>query len=160
VPALQKNDKTAIAAIYSRSKSSAEKLAADAGDGVDAYYDSPAESGKSLDDLLKRSEIDAVIVCLPITVQPDAVKKSMAAGKHVLSEKPIGKDVDVALDQIRYHEQNAPRSIWLVAENFRFLTALTYAQAQISDIGGEVVGFHVNVFAYLDENDKFYQTAW
>jgi predicted dehydrogenase len=160
VPALKKNDKTAIAAIYSRSKSSAEKLAADAGDGVDVYYDCPAEGGKSVDDLLKRIDINAVIVALPITVQPEIVKKAMAAGKHILSEKPIGKDVDAALDQIRYHEQFASKSIWLVAENFRFLEALTYAQAQIGDIGGDVVGFHVNVFACLDENDKFYQTAW
>lgn len=160
VPALNKNDKTSVVAIYSRSESSAAKLAAQVEGSVDIYYESPAESGKGLDDLLKRSDVEAVIAALPITVQPEAVKKALAAGKHVLSEKPIAKDVEAAQDLIRFHEKTAAKSIWLVAENFRFLDALTYARDQVSDIGGDVVGFHVNVFTYVDENDKFYQTPW
>lgn len=39
-----------------------------------------------LDELLKREDIDAVIVALPIPKQPEIIEKALKAGKHVLSE--------------------------------------------------------------------------
>ena len=48
----------------------------------------------------------------------------------------------------------------MVAENFRFLDILTSGHSKVVDFGGELVTFHVNVFALVDENDKFYQTEW
>ncbi|KAJ9611494.1 hypothetical protein H2200_004678 [Cladophialophora chaetospira] len=160
VPALSKNDNLSLKAIYSRSKRSAEKLTGEVGEKVDIYYDSPAERGKTLDDLLSRPDIEAVIACLPITVQPQAIKKSLAARKHVLSEKPIAADTNIAKDLIEYHQRTAPDSVWLVAENFRFLDILSSGHSKLKDIGGDLVTFHVNVFALVDENDKFYQTQW
>ena len=127
---------------------------------MDIYYDYPEEEGKRLDDLLSRADIEAVIACLPIMVQPDAIKKSLAAGKHVLSEKPVAADMNVAKDLIQYHQQTAPNAIWMVAENFRFLDILSAGHSKMKEIGGELVTFHVNVFALVDENDKFYQTEW
>jgi hypothetical protein len=32
-------------------------------------------------------------VLLPITVQPDVIRAALAAGKHILSEKPVAPDV-------------------------------------------------------------------
>jgi predicted dehydrogenase len=49
-----------------------------------------------LDDLLTRSDTHAVIIALPIKNQLDYARKSLLAGKHVLSEKPIVENVDDA----------------------------------------------------------------
>lgn len=50
-------------------------------------YSEDSEEGKSLDDLLARSDIKAVTIALPIKNQPEYIKKALLAGKHVLSEK-------------------------------------------------------------------------
>ncbi|MEZ4609960.1 MAG: Gfo/Idh/MocA family oxidoreductase [Caldilineaceae bacterium] len=44
-----------------------------------------------LDALLARPGIAAVDIALP-SVQPDVLRRALAAGKHVLSEKPIAPD--------------------------------------------------------------------
>jgi len=94
MPAIQACDSLSLKAIYSRSEASATALAKSA--DVDAYFDSPKSPSKSLDDLLQRKDIHAVIIALPILVQPAIIKKALSAGKHVLSEKPIATDVATA----------------------------------------------------------------
>ena len=47
----------------------------------------------ALDDLLKRQDIKAVAIVLPISVQLSAIRRCWAAGKHVSSEKPVAQDV-------------------------------------------------------------------
>lgn len=160
IPALKSGNKFSLKAIYSRSKKSADGLASQVSSPVDLYYDSPGENGKSLDDLLARSDIEAVIICLPITVQPEVIKRALAAGKHVLSEKPIAPTAQAAQDLSDYQRQYAASSIWMVAENFRYLDPLVYGHSKMKEIGGDLVTFHVNVFTLIDDNDKFYQTEW
>lgn len=137
-----------------------EKLASEIGKALDIYYDDPPEHGRGLDSLLKRDDVEAVIAALPITVQPEAVKKAMTAGKHVLSEKPLAAHSNKANDQLQHFRRLQNPLIWMVAENFRYLEVLTYARTQITELQGDIVSFHVNVFAFVDENDKFYQTEW
>jgi hypothetical protein len=63
-------------------------------EGIEIYSeDTP---GHTLGDLLQRQNIKAVIIVLPIPVQPDIIRRCFAARKHVLSEKPIAKDVSTA----------------------------------------------------------------
>lgn len=85
VPAILKaKDIVTLKAIYSRSESSATKLAsADQlkGEKLDVYH---GDSG--LEELLKREDIGGVIVALPISKQPEVVLQCLKAGKHVLSE--------------------------------------------------------------------------
>ena len=54
---------------------------------MDVYF------GDDLDKLLARADIDAVVVCLPIDMLPKIVLTAFAAGKHVLSEKPVSPTV-------------------------------------------------------------------
>ena len=89
VPALSQNDKVSLKAVYSRSKSSADKLASQIGGPVDVYYDSPTEQGKQLEDLLRRTDIKAVIACLPITAQPQVIKKSLSRRKARLERESL-----------------------------------------------------------------------
>lgn len=82
-----------LKAIYSRSQISAENFIAAASSNAEAYFDSPSIPSKSLDSLLQRDDIAAVIVCVAINVSPEVIKKALHAGKHVLSEKPIAPDL-------------------------------------------------------------------
>ena len=81
------NPDVALKAIYSRSLASAKSAAES--HAVDLYSD----DSQPLDALLARDDISAVIIALPITAQPAVITKALAAGKHVLAEKPIAKDV-------------------------------------------------------------------
>jgi predicted dehydrogenase len=48
---------------------------------VDIYSD---DSKNSLDDLLRRNDIQLCVIALPIMVQPDIILRCLQAGKHVL----------------------------------------------------------------------------
>jgi predicted dehydrogenase len=158
VPAINACKALTLKAVYSRSESSATALASYA--NVDAYFDTPSKSSKSLDDLLQREDIQAVVIALPITYQPEYIKKALSAGKHVLSEKPIAKDVETAKGLISWKSKNAVDPIWSVAENFRFLEAVQFGADAVKKIGGNVTTFSLKLYGFVDESDKFYQTPW
>ena len=111
-------------------------------------------------DLLRREDIDAIIICLPILLQPELIKKALSAGKHVLSEKPIAKDVATAEALLAWYNKSAPSRIWAVAENLRILEPITYAVSKLKEIGGELTTFRVDWFQLMDESNKFYHTEW
>jgi len=52
--------------------------------------------GETLDDLLSNDAIDTIDVCLPPNLHADAIEKCLAAGKHVLCEKPLALDAATA----------------------------------------------------------------
>jgi predicted dehydrogenase len=114
-----------LKAVYSRSKSSASSLSELAkerlglGGDVPTYSDDGSKE-EGLDALLSRSDIQAVIVVLPLTQQPEIVLRALAAGKNVLSEKPVAKDVKTGLALIeKWEKEFKPKGlIWRVAENY------------------------------------------
>jgi len=67
----------------------AEQLAAD--------YSVPADT--SVDALLARDEVQAVVLATPDLDRLDLTRKAAAAGKHVLAEKPMAPTV-AECDQI------------------------------------------------------------
>lgn len=160
MPAIQACPQLSLKAIYSRSQEPATSLASIAGDEITAYFDTPHAPERSLDDLLARPDIHTVVIALPITVQPDIVKKALQAGKHVLSEKPIAKDVETAKDLIMWHESSPHKAIWSVAENFRSIDAIAAGYKAVKENGGDVTAFSVRMFALIDDNDRFYRTEW
>ena len=86
VPALKAlTDRFDGVAVYSRTRTSAEAL--------QAHLPHPADIYTDLDQLLARPDIEAVDIVLPIENLPWAVEKALAAGKHIISEKPITPDV-------------------------------------------------------------------
>ncbi|KAF9258335.1 NAD(P)-binding protein [Marasmius fiardii PR-910] len=159
-----------LKAVYSRSQKSATGLAEEAkklslsgeGSAPDVYFDQPPTSGKNLDALLSRSDISAVIIALPITVQPSIILKALKAGKHVLSEKPVAASVKIGLELIRdakhYTDQGL---VWRVAENFE--VEPVYVKVREFLRGGkigEVKSFKASVKVYLDEESEWYKTPW
>jgi predicted dehydrogenase len=144
-----------LKAIYSRSLKSAKALSESAGH-VD-IYSNDSGSGKTYHDLLLRSDIDAIVVALPIKNQPEYIEAALKAGKHVLSEKPIAENLKDAEHLIRYYNKNIDKSkvTWGVAENFRFLESYAYAGQEVEKLG-RILGFQVNIFNYVEAGNQWY----
>ncbi|PSR73244.1 hypothetical protein PHLCEN_2v10904 [Hermanssonia centrifuga] len=156
-----------LKAIYSRSEKSATELATAAQQSLNlneppsVYHD--ADPNANLDALLARPDIAAVIIALPITIQPSIVRKALAAGKHVLSEKPVAPDVASGIELINeYNTTYKPKGlIWRIAENFEIEPAYQTAAKIIR--GGKVgkVGFfNARVVGYVAKDNKYYNTPW
>ncbi|EPE27801.1 NAD(P)-binding Rossmann-fold containing protein [Glarea lozoyensis ATCC 20868] len=145
-----------LKAIYSRSIKSAKALEAN----VDLYSDDSG-SGNTYYDLLLRDDIQAVILALPIPAQPEYVEAALAAGKHVLSEKPIAKDITSAQKLIDYYKSDKVKggATWGVAENFRFLDSFLFARQEVQKLG-RVLGFRVKMFGNVQPGSKYFETAW
>ncbi|AEO55681.1 oxidoreductase-like protein [Thermothelomyces thermophilus ATCC 42464] len=163
LPAIEAAPSLTLKAVYSRSQKSAEALAAASRDpsSVAVYFDSPAVEGRSLDDLLRRDDVAAVSVVLPILQQPAVVEKAIRAGKHVLSEKPVASTVADAVRLIGWYESLADRPpLWGVAENWRYLESLRYAAQRVREIGGELVAFRLQMYGSIKPDNKYFNTEW
>lgn len=156
-----------LKAVYSRSEKSAKDLAQTAATILklssppSVYFDN--DSSSNLDVLLARSDISSVIVILPITTQPAIVLKALAAGKHVISEKPVAADVQSGLKLIADYNSNfkSKNLIWRVAENFEAEPGYQAAAAAIrAGKIGQVHSFKAEKIDYIDTETKWYKTPW
>lgn len=146
-------------ATYSRSLKSAKNVA-EGLSGVDVYSD---DSDKKYKDLLARSDIQAVIVALPITKQPEFIKEALKAGKHVLAEKPLAKDVATGKELVDWYHKNieTKKVTFGIAEQFRYVNAFLYG-AQKAREYGRVIGFRLKLGAMVppDGSNKYLETEW
>lgn len=156
-----------LKAVYSRSEKSSAQFAAYAQALLkliakpDVYHD--ADPLANLDALLARSDIVAVVIALPITLQPTIVRKALAAGKHILSEKPVAPDVASGIKLINeYNADYKPKGlIWRVAENYEVEPAYQAAAKVIREGKiGKVTFFNARVVNYIEKSNKYYNTLW
>ncbi|KIR53880.1 NAD-binding Rossmann fold oxidoreductase [Cryptococcus gattii Ru294] len=166
LPALAKLGTLAsLKAVWSRSESSSTK-AAEAwksltGQQVTRYSENGSED---LENLLSRKDIDAVIIALPILSQANIIARALQTGKHVLSEKPVAKDVDTATKMLQDYQTNfQPQGlVWRVAENWEVEPAHIFA-AQALKAGriGNLNSFSISSILFVDnENNKYFETEW
>ncbi|KAE8416206.1 hypothetical protein BDV36DRAFT_310248 [Aspergillus pseudocaelatus] len=161
LPAIKSCPSLRLKVVYSRSQTSAESFVAAANEDAEAYFDSPYVQSKSLDDLLQRQDIVAVIIAVAITAAPGLIKRALAAGKHVLSEKPIAPDVETAQRLMAYHQQQTKGGVlWGVGENFRFWDSVHKAARILTEMGGSLVTFSVTAFSFTDSKNPFYHSEW
>lgn len=170
LPAIRQLDtKYELKAIYSRSQASAssyakaseEDLALPPG-SLGLYHDEGGHDS-SLDALLARSDIQAVIVILPINIQPEIVLRALEAGKHVLSEKPIAPTVKDGIKLIRTYESvYRPKGlVWRVAENFESEPGLRTAGKAIANQKiGNVCFWNLQVLNHVGMDSMWYKTSW
>lgn len=152
-----------LKAVYSRSQTSAEAFASKADiPGLDVYWDEPAVAGRGLSDLLKRSDIAAVSVCMPINLQPVAIRAALKAGKHVISEKPVADTVANARSLIEEYNSlpEGSRPIWGVAENYRYMQSLQLAESKLRAIGGDLVSFSLVSNKFVRPDGNYFNTSW
>ena len=74
----------------------------------------------SLEEVAEDPGVDLVDLTLPIDVMPDAIKLFLAAGKHVISEKPCAPSVATGMELMELHARLERPVLWAVAENWRF----------------------------------------
>jgi predicted dehydrogenase len=150
-PALQQlRGKVELVACCNRTRSKAEAFAADVG-GI-KVYDHPEE-------LLAAGDVNAVLVSLPIALLPKYVELALAAGKPVLSEKPLAPSVRAGQ---RLLEKTADRRVpWLVGENFAFLPQADALKAWL-DAGrlGTVRLVEVRQLTFVEPSNAYFQTSW
>lgn len=154
-----------LKALWSRSRKSADEAARLIPDGaapsVDLYSSDAVDGAQSYDNILKRSDIQGLILALPIPDQPAYIRKALAAGKHVLAEKPIGPDVASAQELIAYYRRVAAetQATLAIAENFRFTAGWNYGREEVKKLG-RVTGFAVRVNWNMTLDNKYLNTSW
>ena len=158
VPAVLSCPDLSLKAIYSRTLKSAQSVSSSLSSPVDLYSD---DTDKSFDDLLARTDVQAVIVALPILVQPAFVKKALAAGKHVLAEKPLANDVETGRDLIDFYKNNVDTTKvnFSVAEQFRYYAAYAHASRQVASLG-KILGMRVRMHTCIQQGMKYIETEW
>lgn len=124
-------------------------------------YSEDSGDDKSYASLLSDSSIQAVIIALPIPNQPPYIKQALEAGKHVLAEKPIAKDVATAKELLEWYHKNIDTSkvTFGIAENFRYMERFRYGAEQVKTLG-RVFGFRHRMHALVQPGGKYYETSW
>ena len=149
---LRLRDHFEVVAVCARTQASASALAARIGGAVMCDTDVAA--------LLARDDIEAVALVLPIDVQPAIVAQALAAGKHVISEKPVAPDVAAAKELIAAYASNATQ-VWMVAENWRYEEAFERAAALVREgVIGRLHSVHFVHFVTMRPGNKYYASAW
>jgi predicted dehydrogenase len=114
--------------------------------------------------LLKRPDIHAVIIVLPIQLLPSTVLKCLQAGKHVLSEKPVAPTVSEGLTLISFTEKYTKGEkplVWRVAENFECDPSTIIAQKLVMEGKiGKVTSFTLVALSNVQKDWIYYQTPW
>lgn len=154
VPSLLRHpDRFEIAAIYSRTYASAATLAEQVPHDADLYTD--------LDALLARRDIEAVDIVLPIHAQAEMIPAALAAGKHVLSEKPIAPDIKTARQLLATYAPRRESIVWMVGENWRYEDAYMRAAALVQEgaIGTPVTAAWISYTSFSPQS-KYYHTTW
>lgn len=139
-----------LVACSNRTRAKAEKYAKAAGfkrveDSAEALFSAP--------------DIDAVLISLPIDVQPTFVLAALRAGKAVLSEKPVAGNVSQAKQLIK--DASAASAPWMVAENYAFMSHVRKLQALVAaNAFGNLRLIEARQVNRMDATNPYFNTAW
>ena len=112
-----------------------------------------------VEDLLDDPAIDGVLIAVPIDLTPSIVRAAIAAGKHVLGEKPLADSVSEA---VALWTAARDRGVVLaVGENYRFQPDWKIAHRIVSEgrIGTPLM-FVFNDIHVMRADGKYTLTAW
>ena len=154
-PALvQMTDRFEVVAFANDTREPAERFAKLAGLSMDGYH-------ADYQALLRRDDVDAVLIALPIPLLYPATAAALQAGKDVLCEKPPGSNLDQAREFLALEERYPDRKV-LVAENFFYRDDLRLARSLIDD--GAIGRVHLmawrQVFQLVPREGTFSSTPW
>jgi predicted dehydrogenase len=111
-----------VAAICSRSRGKAQKAADEA--GIASVYTDPME-------LIRRDDINAVAIITPPGAHHELSLAALAAGKHVLCEKPFAIDAKQA-EEMRAAAEKSGRTA-MIAHEFRHTPQRAYIRQLVAD---------------------------
>ncbi|WP_283150286.1 Gfo/Idh/MocA family protein [Silvimonas soli] len=151
-PALQAvTEHVELVAICNRTAQKAQHFSAMSG-GVDWYV--------GWDELLARPDIEAVDIVLPATENLRATRAALAAGKHVLVEKPLAATEAEAQEMLALAAQY-PHLITMVAENFRYAAAFERIKQWLdSGEAGRPYALNWNAMTLMQEDNRYLASGW
>jgi predicted dehydrogenase len=151
LPALQQlHDKYDVVVACNRTEQKAKEYAALLG-GVPYVLD--------YRDVLKRSDVDAVIVAVPIHLTYQVARDAIRTGKHVMIEKPLAASLRQARRLVEL--ATASPAVTMVAEDYRYRPAFQIVKSYL-DAGeiGDPFWACWTSFELLEPSNPYAQTAW
>ena len=110
-------------------------------------------------ELLERDDIEAVLITLPIELNYKVCRDAMAAGKHVLLEKPLSANLREAKQLLALEKKY--KTVKMVGENYRYRNIFLKAKKYIDEGKiGKVYSFNWNVFQRVDTTKDYGATLW
>lgn len=111
------------------------------------------------EELIALPEVDAVLISLPIVLQPKYVLMALRANKATLSEKPVAGSVAEAKKLLRAAKRfDAP---WIVGENFAFMEHARQLSRWVK--GGRLGAIRlveVTQINKMDAKNPYFKTSW
>ncbi len=109
--------------------------------------------------MLEDTDIEAVDIAVPIHLNYQVVKDSLAAGKHVIVEKPLAANMEQAKQMLKFPDQY--QTVMMVAENLRYRPSTTKLKGYIdSGVIGKPYALFWDVFYRLTNENPYMQTQW
>lgn len=113
---IQRSDRSRLVAIADTFRARAEKLA----------EGSSIEVSTDWEPIVARRDVDAVVVCTPTKFHSQVTIGALQAGKHVLCEKPLGRDVHEARDMFETARES--RRLLKTGFNYRHMAHVRKAK--------------------------------
>jgi predicted dehydrogenase len=109
--------------------------------------------------ILAMPEVEAVDIALPIELNYQVTREALAAGKHVLVEKPLAANLEEAKSMVEL-AKSYPQ-VTMVAENFRYRRIFAKIRSVMAQKTiGEVYAVFWDCLYKEDLNNKYVQTQW
>lgn len=125
-----------VAAVWNRTREKAEQKAAE--------YFPNARVETRWQAVLENSEIDVVDITLPTEHRADFIRAALAAGKHVLSQKPFVADLDTGNDLVRFAEDRG--CLLAVNQNGRWAPHLSWMRNAVhTGLVGDLLSVHTSI---------------
>ncbi len=111
----------------------------------------------SIEELLKRDDIDVIAICSPNGLHAAHSISSLNAGFHVLCEKPLSTSVFDCGEMIKAAERNNKR-LFIIKQN-RFNPPVAALKAAVDDNKlGKIYSVQLNCF--WNRNPDYYENSW
>jgi predicted dehydrogenase len=140
-----------VVALCSRSEESLSRASQQFGLRTLRHY-------KQLDRVLADPSIDLLDLVLPIGQMPEAIRASVRAGKHVISEKPCAPSVATCLDLLNEHSRLDNPPFWAVAENWRFKSSTKIVEEIVRT--GRLGSVHLADFRFVTSASPSFYLGW
>jgi len=154
-PALrQLPDRYVVTAFAEAAPQQAAHFAAYTGVGLGAHHD-------DYHALLRRDDVEAVLIALPIPLLYPVAREALAAGKDVLCEKPAGTDEEQGRAFVALGEEYPDRT-FMIAENYFYRDDLLLARRLLDE--GAIGRVHLVSWRYVSRlvptPGQFSSTPW
>lgn len=144
-----------VIAVVNRTPAKAETLADQIGA---AMRDRPAVY-TDYREMLAQEKPDAVSLALPTFLNPEVTEAALAAGSHVIAEKPIAANLADAARMLPWAQQYD--RVLMIAENHRYAAGFCRAAELIA---GGVIGTpqvaRWSLYPYMAPTSPYYHTSW